>query len=420
MLSSCMAQKQQCIVCAPPAPTLASINIIDRNGMTETINNLERLQQYSNVDFLSPQPYQKVLRVYNRDQQGNMSSCITSYHSNGYPSQYLEVINSRAQGAYKEWHQNGVLKIDAHVIGGTADIVAGAERTWLFDGCCNVWDENNKQIATIPYLAGELEGLSIYYHANGSIWKNVPYHKNKIHGTVDIYQEDGTLLQSTNYKNGLKEGEAIRYWNVDQKAAEETYYDGFLAFGRYYDSTGDCIAQVDEGKGTRAIFSKEGLSELHAYLNGVQDGQVQVFDKYGRIIKTYHMKNGFKQGEEISYYDAPRLKKNLTPKISINWHDGKMQGLVKTWYPNEQQESQKEMGNNRKNGHSTVWYDDGSLMMIEEYNLDKLVKGEYYLKGERSPVSIVFEGKGTATIFGADGTFQRKIIYLNGKPVIED
>lgn len=419
LLSACAAQKQ-CVEYEPPPPILVSINIIDRNGMSETINTLERLQQYANVDFLSPQPYQKVLRVFARDMEGNISSYITSYHENGYPRQYLEVVNSRAYGAYQEWHSNGVQKIDAHIIGGNADIVEGAERTWIFDGCCNVWDENGRQVASIPYAAGQLEGESVYYHQNGTVWKNIPYHKNKIDGVMNILQEDGTPFQHTCYQNGLKEGESTRYWNAFQIAAEENYYDGFLAFGRYYDLNGDCIAQIDEGKGLRAIFSKDCLCELHEYHNGVLDGKIQVFDKYGRIVKSYHMKNDVKQGEEICYYDAPRIKKTLSPKISMNWYDGKMQGVVKTWYENGQQESQKEMSNNKKNGHSTIWYDDGSLMMIEEYNIDKLVKGEYYVKGERISVSDVIDGKGTATIFAPDGTFQRKVVYLNGKPVIEN
>lgn len=419
LIASCAARKQYLQYETPP-PSLASINIIDRNGMSEIINNTERLQQYSNVDFLTPQPFQKVLRIYNRDLQGNMSSYITSYYSNGYPRQYLEVVNSRAFGTYQEWHPNGVQKIEAKVIGGTADIIEGAERTWLFDGCCQVWDENANLQASIPYAAGLLEGVSTYFHSNGSVWKQIPYHKNQIDGVMEVYQDNGILLERCCYQSGLKEGESLRYWNESQIAAQENYSEGLLAYAKYYNFTGECIAQINQGKGYRAIFSKDALLELHEYHNGVLDGEVQVFDKYGRMIKLTHMKNGYKQGEEIFYYDAPRFQKILAPKISINWYDGKIQGTVKTWYENGQQESQKELSNNRKNGHSTVWYDDGSLMMIEEYRQDKLVKGEYYAQGERVSVSEVLDGKGTATIFGPNGTFQRKIVYINGKPLIED
>ena len=108
LASACTHYKQAAVV--DMAPVLTSINIVDRNGLTETINNPERLDKYGCVDFLQPQSYQKVLRIYSRDAEGNVPACITSYHSNGYPHQYLEVVNSRACGAYQEWYPNGSKK----------------------------------------------------------------------------------------------------------------------------------------------------------------------------------------------------------------------------------------------------------------------------------------------------------------------
>ena len=277
-------------------PQLTSINIIDRNGLSETINNPERLEQYECVDFLQPQPYQKILRIYRRDCQGNIPAYMTSYHANGYAKQYLEVVNSRACGAYKEWHPNGKLKIEAQVIEGAADLVEGTEKTWMFDGCCQVWDEKGNLEASIPYVKGQLEGPSIYYHRNGTVWKSIPYQKNKVEGKIEIYCEDGSLLQSSHYCNGLKEGETCRYWNPDCLAAEEKYCEGLLSFGRYYDREGNCVASIDEGNGTRAIFNKEGVREIQEYHYGQLEGKVQVFDRYGRIGNLYHVKNGCKHG----------------------------------------------------------------------------------------------------------------------------
>jgi hypothetical protein len=60
------------------------------------------------------------------------------------------------------------------------------------------------------------------------------------------------------------------------------------------------------------------------------------------------------------------------------------------------------------------------MMMIEEYDQDKLVRGNYYPRGECYPITSVEDGNGTATIYDADGTFIRKIIYWHGQPQIED
>lgn len=401
-------------------PCLSSINIIDRNGLSETINNPERLEKYACVDFLQPQPYKKVLRIYMRDAQGNIPACITSYHSNGYPKQYLEVINSRACGAYKEWHANGVLKLETTVIEGSADLVDGCERTWVFDGCSQVWNEKGDLEAQVLYLKGELEGISTYYHANGSVWKSIPYHKNKVEGTATIQCNDGRLLQSSNYCNGVKHGETRRYWTESQIAADELYSQGLLQSGRYYDCEGTCIASIDNGNGTRAVFGKDNVREIQEYHYGLLEGEIKVFDSYGRISNLYHVKNGCKHGEEICFYDAVHLKQTLDPKLSINWYEGKVQGISKTWYKSGVQESQREMSNNKKNGHSTAWYQDGSLMMIEEYEQDRLIRGEYYAKGERFPISTVNDGNGTVTLFDGDGNFINKIEYYHSKPQLDE
>lgn len=417
--TACSHYQTQTVYVAPP-PQLSSINIIDRNGLTETINTPERLDQYASVDFLKPQSYQKVLRVYTRDCDGNIPSCITSYHPNGYPDQYLEIVNGRACGTYKEWYQNGIQKIEAKVIEGTGDIVAGSEKSWVFDECCQVWKETGAIEATILYEKGKLEGISTYYHANGQVWKTIPYCEGKIHGIYEIYLEDGSILQTTQYRCGLKEGPSKRFWCNGKPAAEEIFKEGLLVSGRYYSQEGECISKVDEGRGLRAIFGKEAISELQEYNFGKLDGEIKVFDTYGRVVKIYHMKNNAKYGEEIYFHNAPHLQKKLLPKLSVNWFDDKIQGTVKTWYDTGTQESQKEMSNNKRNGHSTAWYRDGTLMLIEEYEQEKLVRGEYYPKGEKFPTSEVLDGKGTVTIYDGDGNLVQKVSYINGKPQLDE
>lgn len=415
--SACVANKHgEC----PEKPCLTSINIVDRNGLTETINNPERIEQFTHVNFLTPQPYQKVLRIYTRDCQGNIPAIITSYHPNGYPSKYLEVVNSRACGVYKEWFPNGTQKVCAYVMEGTADIVNGSEKTWIFDGCCQAWNENGELEASIPYVKGTLEGVSTYYHSNGNVWKLIPYCQNLVNGTAEIFCCDGTILQSSTYCNGVKEGPSLRYWDPERIAAEETYCEGLLASGRYYDCQGVCIAKIDNGSGMRAIFGKDCVLEMQEYRGGLLEGEVRVLDRNGRVINIYHAKNGNKHGEEIIYYEMGRFQENQVPKLSLNWFEGKIQGVAKTWYSNGVQESQKEMTNNKKNGHSTAWYHDGSLMMIEEYEQDKLMKGEYFNRGEKYPISIIDDGKGIASLFDTEGNFVRKIEYRNGKPVLEE
>ena len=100
----------------------------------------------------------------------------------------------------------------------------------------------------------------------------------------------------------------------------------------------------------------------------------------------------------------------------LTWHEGILQGPMKTWYENGQLESQRELCDNQKQGLLTAWYKKGDLMLVEEYEDDKLLKGEYYRLGEKVPASQVEKGKGIATLFNPEGNFSKKIPYQEGKP----
>jgi antitoxin component YwqK of YwqJK toxin-antitoxin module len=395
---------------------LTSINIIDRNGFSETISSTDRLTDYDGVDFLSDQPYQKVLRVYSRDVMGDVRAYITSYHPNGQPKQYLEVVNGRAFGSYQEWYPSGQMKLEVTVVGGEADLNTCAEKSWLFDGLSRVWDEDGNVKAEIPYLKGVLDGVSLYYHCNGSVWKRSPFCNGNMEGDFEVYLENGELLQRTAYSGGFKNGPSTRSWPGGAIASEELYSQDLLLTGRYLDRNGKVVAQIENGNGQRAVFGKDNVSELQEYHQGIPEGVLSVFGKNQILIREYHLKDAVKNGEEIEYYNSPKPSSKPQPKLSVNWYQGVIQGLVRTWYPNGVLESQREMSCNKKNGISTAWYRDGSLMLIEEYDHDKIVRGEYYKMGEKYPVSQVVLGKGIATMYDADGNFLRKTTYVNGKP----
>lgn len=400
-----------------PLPPLVTISLIDRNGLSETISVPDRIKQYQTVNFLTSQPYQKVLRVFARNSCGDITAIVTTYHVNGQVKQYLEVVNNRAFGYYREWHENGTMKLETKIIGGSPDICPGSEKSWLFDEVSKVWNNCGVLEAEIPYCRGKLEGISIYYHPNGAIWKEECYKDGVLNGTANVYRESGTLLSKTEYIQGVKCGSAYRYWSEDKLAADEEYVNGQLTEAQYWDPCGETIGEIHGGEGWRAVFGKETLTELQQYHQGKPDGEVKVLAKNGRIIRTYHMKDGSKNGEEIEYRNLLLTAGPSTPKLSITWSNGVIQGPVKTWYENGKLESKREMSGNVKNGMLSAWYRDGSLMMIEEYDHDKLVKGEYFTRGDKFPVSTVNFGKGYATIYDADGVFIRKIVYHHGKPV---
>lgn len=395
---------------------LASILLVDRNGLSEAIAIPDRLKSFEQINFLEHQPYQKVLRVYCRNSAGDIYAEITTYHPNGQVKQYLEVVNNRAFGTYKEWFPNGTLKVVSNIMEGSSDISLAAEKTWIFDGDCIAYNESGNLIASIPYKRGTLEGISLYYHPSGSIWKEIPYANHQICGEMKIFLESGALFSSTCFDRGIKSGKSIRYWNQDLVSSDEFYSQGKLIEGRYFSKEGQLIAEITAGAGYRAVFGKDIVAELHEYSMGLPQGEVKILNPAGHLIKLHHVKNGVKHGEELFFYpsfgDTPSKA-----KLSLSWYEGKIQGLVKTWHDNGVMENQREMTDGERNGVSTAWYRDGSLMMIEEYENGKLQKGDYYKKGSRQTSSQVVHGEGIVTLFDAEGNFIRKVPYNQGKPL---
>lgn len=401
---------------APDDP-LVVIQIQDRNGLIETISTPDRIANYATVDFLSPQPYKKVLRSYKKEEKNH--SKITTYHPNGMIAQYLEAEEMRAHGAYREWFPNGQLKLEAYVIGGTADVSAGTQRDWLFDGTSHVWDEQGNLVAQISYEKGMLEGPSLYYFPTGGIEKELPFVKNDLDGEATEYSLEGEVKSKTHFKKGHREGACLSFFANGQPAMIEDYTDGLLLKGTYNNPEGKQIAEVDNGGGFQATFEGNALT-LMEFRMGKPNGLVKKYTPNGELCRSYFLKNGKKHGEEIEFYLSSELDQpsdKPLPKLSVNWNDNAVHGFVRTWYNNGVRQSEREYCRNQKQGPALAWYRDGNLMLVEEYEKDQLIKGQYFKINSKEPVSTIANGNGVASLYDEAGLFLRKISYLKGKPV---
>ena len=398
--------------CAHRYDEMTSIQLLDRNGFSETISVKDRLANYEKTDFTAPQPYQKVVRVYGKG-GATPSSVITTYHPNGQLHQKLEVVSGRAHGPYMEWFPSGNLKIEAFVIEGTPDVSEAAQMTWLFEGECKVFDEAGSLIATLPYTKGTLEGTSLYYFSSGKLMKEVPYKNNVLHGTLRVFNESGVSIEASAYCEGLRDGKSTAYWDKGKLKAEEVYQMGHLMEAHYFNPEGSNIARIENGYDRQALFQEGKIASLVEYQNGVIEGEVETYNEQGQKLSMHFLKDGMKTGEEWEYYVSGK------PKLFLEWDQDVVQGTCKTWYESGVLESQREMQNSKKHGLSLAWFADGELMLMEEYEDDQLIKGSYFKKGEKSAVSKVEGGKGVATLFDKSGRFLRRVVYADGAPEVE-
>lgn len=395
---------------AQSRPKLTSIKIVDRNGFSETINIKEKLDQYERVNFIQPQPYQTVLRTYERDAQGNSQSYLTSYYTNGQIKQYLEIVNSRAMGLYQEWYPYGQVKLTARVIGGQADFDETVQSNWMFDGLTTAYFEDGKVSGKIEYKKGSLEGKSEHYHPNGNLRLSLTYKGGVPHGDFIENFPNGKPARVSHFEEGVPDGIAKIYWLDGKLAGEETFKKGILLSGTYYPKEGEPF-YVKGGEGKRLALQDGKLFEISEILDGVPYGKVWLYNSDESLESIYHTRNGMKEGEETLFY--PNGKK----KLIISWHEDKIHGVVKSYYSNGTQMSQRDMANNKQQGFLTSWYKNGDLMLIEEYDNDTLVSGKYFKKGEMRPITQIEKGTGIATLYDPEGTFAQKVTYENGLPV---
>jgi antitoxin component YwqK of YwqJK toxin-antitoxin module len=395
---------------------IVKLNLITADGQSETITDPEQLKGYQSIDFLEPQPYQKVLRIFNRFHNGNIPSVITSYHPNGQIYQYLEAIDGRAKGLYKEWYETGVKRIEAVLDGGIADLYPAAEKQWVFQGKNYVWDEQGHLVALILYQNGLLDGAATYYYTDGRIKKVVPYCKGAREGTSVSYFEDGQVQKEADYKEGKRQG-ITKVWRRGHLLQyQEIYQSGKLVTGFYYDKNQNLTDEVIEGEGWKIREVWDGALHKYQIKKGELDGEVRLYNLQNQLEQIYHMHNDKRHGEQLIYYTDNLLGK-LALQQSIDWYEDCIHGLVKTWYLNGQLASQRHMCRNKKQGLCSAWYPNGDLMLMEDYDGDLLIKGEYFSKGKKFPDSVVNNGSGIASIFDSEGRLLNRIKYKEGRIV---
>ncbi len=400
------------------SPQVMSIQLIDRNGFNETISSKSRLDKFQNVNFLNPQPYHNVVRMFQVNHEGKTPSILTSYHDDGLIFQYLEVVNGRANGLYQEWYPTGQKKLEAHVIEGSGNLSLVREDQLVFDRKSYAWDPRGNLEAEISYEKGVLEGPSIYFYPSGGVTKILPYINDCIDGDVLFYNEEGQNIGKTHFQKGVKEGLSYFHGNKCVPAYTEVYDNDLLMNATYFDLDGEVISHIKEGSGIQVNFEAGHLHSLCEYQEGRPEGEVKLFHSKGCLKSKFFVVDGQKHGEEWIYYSSKKGCE-LQTKMCITWYRDQVHGKVQTWYREGMLESEKEMYHNKKHGISFAYYKTGELMMMEEYEHDELVQGSYFKKNIKVPVSVVAKGSGLVTLFDPDGYLLNRIIYFKGQPVAE-
>jgi antitoxin component YwqK of YwqJK toxin-antitoxin module len=285
--------------------------------------------------------------------------------------------------------------------------------SWQFEGMAEVYYPSGQLQARMPYNRGCLEGTIERFHPCGALASKEPFSGGLPEGVEQSWTPDGRLQSQVSWKGGERHGQS-RQWHEEGSLFSDEWWDsGRLQSGAYFMAdlpSGQSIG-VTGGAGWRPQLLGGAVIQVSQFQAGRPQGWIRNYCR-GALHNEWEVVNGQKNGLE-RFFDAKTGK----IKLEMSWQDDALSGPCRSFFPSEKLESQWEMLDNQRHGRLVSWYRSGALMMIEDYERGRLVRGDYYEPGGGQPVSQVVNGNGTASLFLSDGRPSKVVAVQEGKPI---
>ncbi len=163
------------------------------------------------------------------------------FHSNGQQKTLITYQEGVANGVFRQWDVNGGLSVDVVNIDGRQTEV----RTDYHDPPTNRLKKSEEHILTRRYTtkahddwwnsqmaeyevsgAEVVHGLSVAWHANGKMRRQVEYRWGERHGYATWWYENGQVKTQGKFVNGREEGEWTWWHETGGKKAEGMFENG--------------------------------------------------------------------------------------------------------------------------------------------------------------------------------------------------
>jgi len=282
------------------------------------------------------------------------------------------------------------------------------------------------------YELGSPTGKWLYYYPDSSLWKEewvsndttylISYFENnkdhtqtviKGNGSVISYFLSGSIKESYQFKNGLKNGPFI-----EQLASGVTAISGSFLNGKKH---GKWVFNFPDGSLEKSqSFAEDSLDG--PYVVNYPNGGIQTEGRYtmgkkqgrwtwnspeGKLEMTGSFKDNLQDGDWNYYFSSGELSYNA------HYKEGKKVGLWEYFYKDGQAFRRGTYDNDKKEGRWQTWYEDGTLLMDGKYHLDKetgewknfwpngRVKNQsYYTSGKLNGAWYSFSPEGKLQLFG--------------------
>jgi len=305
----------------------------------------------------------------------------TEYTANGTKSSEQNYADGKLHGPVRTFHSNGNVKNEYHYTNGQTE---GASKEYFPDG---------KLAVEGQYANGKQSGTWKYYFGDGRIDRIETYVNGLLEGECPSYYDNGQLYTKFFYKKGNLEGQ-MDYFDFDGKLHRTAFYENdLIKWMKFFDKSGNLVHE--------SVASDKGFDFVRFTPHGARVSEIS-FDKKGNIVsdrKDYYTNGNLRNHEKFN-------------------SDGQLEGVITSYYPNGNPESEITYSNGLRNGHSTYYFQHGTLQ-AEGWMVDNLSQGEWKIYHENGNIREVKyllndELNGPHTLYWPNGKKNAEYLYSKG------
>ncbi len=330
---------------------------------------------------------------------------ITKRWLNGVLKSEASVMDSLLEGPYRTWYSNSKPESEGNYkagveVGKWANYYAiGSKKSEgeyddesKLTGIEKFYSHNGKiQSVDSSYTSGTLNGIMLYYYANGDIKSKLLYKENKM-VAVELFDSNGKSLYSANENNGI-----LKY---------RTYYPNGII---------EMEGNLREGQrdGKWIIYYPLGnIAQELLYSNGLQTGLQKKYHENGAFKEVYSCDSNLIIGDYKVYYSSGKLK--TFGKFN---KDGQ-QGEWTSYFSNDSVQSKYFYTDDVQTGRQIFYSPSGKIEREEFFNEDgesirlKLydLSGNITMDQKYEYDSVLFE------LRWLSGKLNTKKLIINKKP----
>ncbi len=157
------------------------------------------------------------------------------------------------------------------------------------------FDKQANLVKKVEYKNGLMDG-TYFKFKNAILIERVDYQQGQKNGESTVYYEKGTVMETSNFKNGQRDGITIWYANKDKIQGE------MVAMYTYKDGKFEGVQET--------YYESGAVKTQKMYSNNVPNGPAYEFYEDGSLKTEANFKNGEQKGKIKEYPQGKKFLKN--------------------------------------------------------------------------------------------------------------